>query len=399
MIQEFIGEFMFHPAPLEVSGNTCSHNCCYCFANIRKPSRYMDLKAIIRQINKKEIKTFRDALLNKGYSICLSNKTDPFSDTNYIQTLALARELNKIKNGLFVQTKTGKGIPEFLKITENKKVVFYITITTINESIRKRIEPNAPSTNERLKVAAMLKELGYLVIIAVNPILEKWMPVEDLYKLMQKIKSIGINHICVEALHLNKREVSVFSEERKSMFEKGEISYAVEKATFQTYVKQVIPLIQKEGFEVMKLGMPFKSHFFDEIRAVFGHIFPNQLDLINYAHDKGTGVYTFDDFYEKSIDDKEFFEKQFREANSYLVKQSIRAWSESEEAKKIFTMKGVTNHIWNNSKMPASLQRNQAFRTVVDDNNKPVLDKNGNVILYFDYKIYPTERIINQKFI
>jgi DNA repair photolyase len=396
MIQEFFGEFMFHPAPLELSGNTCSHNCCYCFANIRKQSRYLDLKAVIRQINKQNIVTYKDNLIKEGYPICISNKTDPFSDTNYIQTLALAKELTKIKNGIFIQTKGGNGIDEFIKITKEKKVAFYITITTLNETIRKRIEPNAPTTEERFQLAQNLKELGYLVVIAINPILEEWMSLKDIYVLLDRLKKIGINHICLEALHLNKREVSIFSEYRKKSFNQSEIDYSVNPKTFQTYVKKVIPLIQKEGFEVMKLGMPFKTHFFDEIRKLYTHIFPNQLDIINFAHDNGTGLYSFDSFYEKSVDNKLFFEKEFKQVNTYILKNNIHVWAECEEAKKVFSLKEVLRFLWNNNKMPASLQRNQAFRTVVVD--KEVLkDKNNNIYLYFDYGIYPTERIINYK--
>ncbi len=396
MINEFLGEFMFHPAPLELSGNLCSHNCCYCFANIRKQSRYLSLKSIIKQINKDRIVTYKDALINEGYPICISNKTDPFSDSNYVQTLAISRELNKLKNGIFIQTKGGKGIDEFIDITKQKDVVFYITITTLNESIKKRIEPGAPDTLKRLEIAQKLKEMGYLVIIAINPVLEEWMPVCDIYKLLNILKKIGIKHICTEALHLNKRELLTFSESRKRSFNQSEIDYAKERGTFQNYVKKIIPLIQQEGFEVMKLGLPFESNFFDEIRSVFKHIFPNQLDIINYAHKKGEGIYTFDSFYNQSVDNKCFFEKEFKAVQGYLIKHSIHVWASSDEAKKIFTLKETLRFIWNNNKMPGSLQRNQAFRTLTED-NLPILDEKKNVYLYFDFGIYPTERIINYK--
>lgn len=53
--------------------------------------------------------------------------------------------------------------------------------------------------------------------------------------------------------------------------------------------------------------------------------------------------------------------------------------------------------MWNNNKYPQSLQRNQAYRTIVDENNNICKDQNNNVLLYFDKGIYPTERIINIK--
>jgi len=398
MIQEFIGEFMFHPAPLELSGNTCSHNCCYCFANIRKSEWVLSLKSVIKQINKTEIKTYKDALIAEGYPICLSNKTDPFSASNYIQTIAIAHELSKVLNGIFIQTKGGKGIDEFIKALNYKKeIVFYITITTLNETIRKRIEPGAPTTMERFEMAQKLKKLGYHVIIALNPILEKWMPLTDLDILMKKCKDYGFNHICTEALHLNSREVETFSPHRVSCFEPDEIEYALPKRTFQNYVKKVIPILIENGFEVVKLGMPFKSKFYDPIREAFGHIFPNQYDIINYAHQKGTGVYSFNDFYEKSVDNKPFFERQFKQVNAYIVKSNIHEWATDDAAKSVFSLKEVLRYIWNNNKMPASMQRNQSFKTIIGEDSKPVRDDSGNILLYFDYGVYPTERIINQK--
>jgi len=396
MIDEFIGEFMFHPAPLEISGNTCSHNCCYCFANIRKECRYLDLKSFINQINKKECKTFKDYLLKEGYPICLSNKSDPFSETNYIQTIEIMRQFTRIKNGLFIQTKGGKGIDETLEIIKGKPVVWYITITTLNEEIRKRIEPNAPSTEERLQLAEKLKNLGYLVIIAINPILEEWMPFGDIDVLLERCYKIGIKHICTEALHLNPKEVASFSQSRKNHFKQSEIDYAVDRKNFQVYVKKVIPYIQAKGFHVMKLGMPFETNFFEDIRKAYGKIYPNQYDIINYAHKNGTGVYSFDDFYNVTVDNKPFFETPFKQVNAYIVKASIHEWAKDEEAKKIFTLKEVLRYIWNNGKIKSSMQRNQAFRLLVD-NGQICKDEKNNVLLYFDGHIHAFERIVERK--
>jgi len=398
MIQNFIGEFMFHPAALEVSGNTCSHNCCYCFANIRKSKRVMDLKAIIKQINKPVVKTLTDVLLKEGYPICMSNKSDPFSKTNYLSTIALGHEFTKINNPLFIQTKGGWGIDEFLKaINYKKNIIWYITITTINENIRKRIEPCAPTSQERFKLAKKLKELGYHVIFAINPIYEGWMPENDLKKFCELSKEIGINEICVEALHLNKREVLTFSEKRKQSFLPEEIEYASNKKTFQNYVKKIIPLLIKENMQIMKLGMPYKSDFFNPIKKVFKNIMPNQYEFINFANKKGAGIYSFDDFYNCTVDNKSFFERKIKAINAYLVKANIHAWSEDNEAKQCFSFKDVMRKQWNNNKYPQSLRRNQAFRTIVNDSLEPIKDNNGNILLYFDYGIYPTERIIKQQ--
>lgn len=395
MINHFIGEFLFHPSALELSMNKCTHDCIYCFANIRKNCRVVKLKSIINQINKDKIKNYDDALINAGFSICMSNRVDPFSLSNYKTSLALGLELNKLKNPLFIQTKGGNGIDEFINTNHNKKV-FYITITTLNENIRKRIEPNAPTTEERLLLCEKLKELGYLVIVAVNPIYEEWMKEKDLFVLMERLKKIGIKHICTEALHLNKREVLSFSEKRKNSFRGNEIVYSSEKKSFQDYVKKIIPIIINNGFHVMKLGMPYKTDFFNDIRAELGKIFPNHYDIINYCHNEyKTHIVTFDEYYNKTVDDKKFFEREFKAINKYILRANIKEWALNENAKQIFSLKGVLNFIWNNPKIKSSISRNQSFRIITDNLYKPIKDEKGNLILYFDKGIYPTERIIN----
>jgi len=398
MINIFVGEFMFHPAPLELSGNYCSHDCIYCFANIRKNNRIIDMKGLFNQLNKSKVKNYTDVLINEGYPICLSNKSDPFSKSNYIHTIELAKQLNKRGNGLFIQTKGGYGIDEYLDIVKGRNnIIWYITITTNNEEIRKRIEPNAPTINERWILAEKLRKLGYLVILAINPLYEQWMPKNELIKFINKAKSININHIVVEALHLNKKEVKTFSPKRLSSFLGDEIKYSVEKKTFQNYVKEIIPILIENNVLFTKLGMPFKTEFYNDIKNIFGKIFPNQYDFINLCHKKGTGTYNFEEFYNITVDDKVLFERKFRDINAYLIKSNIHEWANNEEDKKAFSLKEVLRIIWNNDKYPQSLRRNQAFRTVVNKNNEIIKDNNQNILLYFDYGVYPTERIINIK--
>ena len=90
MIDPFYGEFLLHPSPLECSGNTCSHNCCYCFSNIRRSCRYSNIKQTLTQLkNFQSSNTYKNTLIREKYSICLSNRTDPFSKTNYIETLSM----------------------------------------------------------------------------------------------------------------------------------------------------------------------------------------------------------------------------------------------------------------------------------------------------------------------
>jgi len=209
---------------------------------------------------------------------------------------------------------------------------------------------------------------------------------------MQKCKEIGINHICVEPLHLNPREISSFSPERKKRLLPDECEYAsnMRAYAYQSYCKQIIPIIKQNGFEVVKVGNALYSEFFYDIRKVFGKIFPNQYDFINFCHNEiKKGIVSFDHFYNCTVDNKPFFEREFKYVNKYILKANINEWSKTDEAKQIFSLKGVLQFIWNNRHIQSSMSRSKAFRVIVDEKQNPILDKNNNLSLYFNKGIYP----------
>ena len=90
MIVPYWGEFLVTPAPLELSLNYCSNACGYCFANLNEPDRRADMQALMRLLaDYHDRSTYVAALLKAGYPTVVSNRTDPFANTNYRQTLAV----------------------------------------------------------------------------------------------------------------------------------------------------------------------------------------------------------------------------------------------------------------------------------------------------------------------
>jgi len=56
------------------------------------------------------------------------------------------------------------------------EAVWKTPFTCADDELSKKLEPNAPPTSERLDWAVHLAEMGYMVILAFNPLVEKWMP-------------------------------------------------------------------------------------------------------------------------------------------------------------------------------------------------------------------------------
>ena len=389
MIVNFIGEFLFHPAPLEMSGNTCTHGCAYCFANIRKESRYAKINSAVNQLKRTEVRTFVDHLIQNGYPICLSNSTDPFSATDYINTITLAQYLKDRPNGIFWQTKGGKGVDDVIEILKEKKnQVWYITLTTLDPDTARRVESNAPTPQERLDLMVRLRQLGYLVVIALNPLVEEWMPRKDVDTLIAFAKENGIEHFVVEQLHLNRKEIASFKPNRRAKFKDAELDKVLEHKQDLKYARDTVDHIEASGLLPMKIGMPKKSRFFDAIRNSLGKISPNQFDAINYCFDHNTDhgmVLTYDVFERIMLEGVEdMFLSKFNGFKSYIFKANAHEWIENANVKEVETLRDVLNIVWNSKRIKQSLQHNALFQRRQDEQGNDMLDERGNITLFFD---------------
>lgn len=390
MIEPFYGEFLLHPAPLEISGNTCSHNCCYCFSNIRRSARYADTKGFCNQMRKKgESKTFTSKLIRDGYSICLSNRTDPCSKTNIAETDTILKYLVNEKNGIFVQTKGGDNfykVVDFLKSNGKDNVVFYFTITSRNEGICKKIEPGAPIYSERLKQIEYAKKHGYSVICAFNPIVEEWMPRNDYDETFSEMTGLGVRHFIYQRLHMTGADVKKFTEQRLKRFDDGILDKACRKKNNgQSYLQELLLSKMDSGVNVLAFGMPYKTDFFTEIRLKLGLCFPSMYDFINYCFDSGKNVFTFDDFI-NSLDvmNKTAFTNNYNGLSAYILRVARQVWKGNDEAQGVKNMIDVLRIYWNDKRISGSPQNNLLFQRI----------DGSDCALYFDGNIHRESRTI-----
>lgn len=385
MIDPFYGEFLLHPSPLECSGNTCSHNCCYCFSNIRRSCRYSNIKQTLTQLkNFQSSNTYKNTLIKEKYSICLSNRTDPFSKTNYIETLSMLEYLKNLENGIFFQTKGGYGIDEAFDILKDKKnILFYVTITSKNNDILKVIEPNAPSYEEKIELIKKAKNNGYNVIVAFNPVVKNWLPEKDFYDIVSDVNKIGVKNFIFQKLYLSKNDIKGFTEDRKKRFEDEILIDAVKKLSEnQYYLQSLVVELIKRGNNAVAFGMPFKTDLFKDIRSTLGKCFPSNYDVINYCFDNKVKQITFND-YKKVLNENQndLFNKEFKGLSTYIFRIARQVWKGNDKIQSIRTINDVLNAYWNYKQISGSLQNNKLFSVAQekDDENNLILNfNNGN---------------------
>ncbi|ADC65161.1 Radical SAM domain protein [Ferroglobus placidus DSM 10642] len=156
------------PAKLSFNPYTgCNHRCLYCYStyipnffNARPKERLL-----IRL--EKELREIKAEAL-----ISMSNSSDPYPEME--KSLELTRaSLEMFKErGLKVLVITKSDlVTRDIDILKDMKSAVAITITTLDESLAEKIEPNAPSPKRRLRALKKVKEAGIPAILRLDPVI------------------------------------------------------------------------------------------------------------------------------------------------------------------------------------------------------------------------------------
>ena len=146
----------------------CPHRCQYCYITAYIPNGFncRPKKDLIKRL-KSELKR-----IDRTKVISMSNSSDPYPP--------IERELNLTRASLELFKKNDCKILILTKsdivlrdtdLLKNMKAVVTFTITTLDEKIAEKLEPNAPKPNVRLKAATKLTSEEVPVGIRLDPII------------------------------------------------------------------------------------------------------------------------------------------------------------------------------------------------------------------------------------
>ena len=159
----------------------CEHSCLYCFA--RYTHEYLGYNSGVDFDNKILVKANAAGVLEKELSsprwkgdiVNLGSVCDPYqpAEKKFKITQQVLEIFAKHKNPLFLGTKSNLILRDIDLLSEMAKrttLIVYITITTLDENIRRKIELRAASTEERLDAVKQLSDAGVTVGILFMPI-------------------------------------------------------------------------------------------------------------------------------------------------------------------------------------------------------------------------------------
>jgi len=172
----------------------CSHKCLYCYA-----TSYIGYKESRPKENL--IKRLHDDLrkINPRIPIDMSLSSDPYPPQE--KMLRITRNVLKVllPLGLKVQITTKSNLFLLdLDLIRKYNVAVSVTITTLDNSLAKRIEPFAPSPKDRIHALEKLSCADVPFSVRIDPIIPFLNDDEkELKEIVQIVANIGAKHIVV----------------------------------------------------------------------------------------------------------------------------------------------------------------------------------------------------------
>lgn len=154
----------------------CSHGCIYCDSRSKCYNMKHDFEDI--EIKENSVELLEDALKRKRKKCMIGTgaMTDPY--------IPLETELGNIRKVLYLIYKYGFGftvitksnkilrdIDLLKKINDKTKCVVQMTLTTFDDDLCRKIEPNVCTTSERFQVLKKLRDAGIPTVVWLCPIL------------------------------------------------------------------------------------------------------------------------------------------------------------------------------------------------------------------------------------
>ena len=192
----------------------CEHGCVYCYARFickwrkqkEKWGSFIDVKINAPELTAKESK-------GKTGEVILCTTADPYQpiEKKYQLTRKVLQNLNpNIK--LCILTKSDLVLRDIDVFKRFKNCELGLTITTLNENIKKVFEPFSPSSLARLKALKRLKQEGFYTYAFIGPILPY---LTDLKEIFEKVSPF-VDLFMFEDLNFNPARKEIFEAIRKN---------------------------------------------------------------------------------------------------------------------------------------------------------------------------------------
>ena len=174
----------------------CTHGCIYC--DSRSTCYQMNHKFEDIEIKENAIELLEDALKRKRKKcmIGMGSMTDPYipEELKLKHTRKALEVASKYGFGITLITKSNRVLRDLdllKEINQKTKCVVQMTLTTYDEELCKKIEPNVSTTKKRFQALLTLRDVGIPTVVWLTPLLPYINDTEE--------NLLGILNYCKEA--------------------------------------------------------------------------------------------------------------------------------------------------------------------------------------------------------
>ncbi len=179
----------------------CGHACVYCYApsvihwNNGKWGENVEIKINLPRILSKELKFKKKGVVGLG------TVTDPYQpvEKKYEITRRCLELLLMHDFPVCIQTKSSLVLRDIDILREFSSIEVGVTITTLDENVRKNLEHGAGSIEERLSALRTLREFGISTWIFLGPVMPY---LTDAEALIDTIAAVKPDYILLDRLRL-----------------------------------------------------------------------------------------------------------------------------------------------------------------------------------------------------
>jgi DNA repair photolyase len=200
----------------------CEHGCIYCYA--RNTHNYWGYSAGLdfeqKVLYKKDAPQLLEQQLKKKNwtpePIMLAGNTDCYQPAE--QTLGITREILKVlwkyRHPVGIITKNSmvlRDLDLLQPMAENRLLRVSISLTTLDEKLRRLLEPRTASVKARLKTIEVLAEKGIPVNVMMAPIIPG-LNDHEILEVGQRVSSLGAVSMAYTMVRLNGDVAAIFED-------------------------------------------------------------------------------------------------------------------------------------------------------------------------------------------
>lgn len=154
----------------------CTHGCIYCDSRSKCYRMNHDFEDIEVKLRADELLEYTLKRKRTKGMISTGAMTDPYIplEKELQMTRRCLNQIERFDFGVVIQTKSNlimRDIDILDKINRKTKCIVAMTLTTYDEDLCRKIEPNVCTTRERFEVLMAMKERGIPTIVWLTPIL------------------------------------------------------------------------------------------------------------------------------------------------------------------------------------------------------------------------------------